>query len=64
MRVSQDERLIDVIIRECALNAVGAEVLNLALMKMLRTSMAATGDDEHNLTDEDGVLLLRVEKFE
>lgn len=64
MQSFQSERLIDKIIEECAVNCIGQEDLNLALLQMIATSMRTTGETEHQLSDEDGVLLLRVELYE
>lgn len=57
-------RLIDEVIRFCAANSVSHEAMIGALLMILYSDMRANPAKEHNLHDEDGVLLVNVRLME
>lgn len=57
-------RLIDEVIRFCAVNSVSHDDMIRALLLILYSDMRANPAEEHNLHDEDGVVLINVRLLE
>lgn len=57
-------RLISSVNEHCATNQVSHDEFTAAMMMLLLSDMRAFNLDEHNLTDDDGVLLLNVRRME
>lgn len=55
--------LIDTIIQACASGGVTEDELNFALMSMLNSSMRAGKKTEHTLSNNDGELLILVQRM-
>lgn len=58
------QKLIDKILKHCAVNSISHDDLIYALLTVLRADMKAFGDKEHNLCDIDGVVLVNVRLME
>lgn len=64
MNYLEAQRLIDSITRHCAVNSISHDSMIWALLMILYSDMRANPADEHNLHDEDGVVLLNVRLME
>ena len=60
---SECQVVIDAIIRCSSENGVSEDGLNMALLSMLNSSMKAGRRDEHTLCNNEGELLLLVQRF-
>lgn len=58
------QKLIDKILKHCAVNSISHDDLIYALLTLLRADMKAFNQKEHNLTDSDGVALVNVRLLE
>ena len=58
------QNLIDAIMRHCAVNSVSHDEMIAALLLILYSDMRANPAKEHNLHDEDGVVLINVRLLE
>ena len=58
------QNLIDTIMRHCAVNSVSHDDMIRALLLILYSDMRANPAEEHNLHDEDGVVLINVRLLE
>lgn len=61
--LNESQVVMNEIVRTCAENGISEAGLNIALMSMIHTSMKAAYKDEHNLCDENGVLMLNVKRY-
>lgn len=64
MRYSASQALIDEVMKHCAVNSISHDQFVYSLLVLLRADMKAFGDKEHNLHNEDGVLLVHVKLIE
>ena len=64
MNYLEAQNLINVITRHCAVNSLSHEAMIGALLMILYSDMRANPAKEHNLHDEDGVLLVNVRLME
>lgn len=62
-KFSASQNLIDVILKECSATNTTHEDLVYSLMMLMLSDMRAFGDNEHQLHNDDGELLLHVRKF-
>ena len=58
------QAIIDKVLAECAERSVSHDDLIYALMLLIYSDMRAFGDNEHQLTNDDGELLIHVRRFE
>lgn len=63
MSYSESQVVIDAIIRCSSENGISEYGLNMALLSMLNSSMRAGCRDEHTLCNNEGELLLLVQRF-
>ena len=59
----ESQVVIDAIIRCSSENGISEDGLNMALLSMLNSSMKAGRRDEHTLCNNEGELLLLVQRF-
>ncbi|UWI82945.1 hypothetical protein Motto_43 [Pseudomonas phage Motto] len=64
MNYSKSQHLIDLILKESSATNITHEELIYALLVLLYSDMKAFNDNEHQLTTQDGELLIHVRKFE
>lgn len=60
---SASQNLIDLILKESSAMQISHDDFVYALMLLLYSDMRAFEDDEHQLTTQDGELLIHVRKF-
>ncbi|AIX12311.1 hypothetical protein ACQ45_gp42 [Citrobacter phage Stevie] len=61
---SASQHLIDLILKESSAMRVSHDDLVYSLLLLLYSDMRAFGDNEHQLTNDDGELLIHVRRFE
>ena len=59
-----ESKLIDEIIRFCATHQISHDDFMHAMLTLIHSDMLAFDISEHNLCDEDGVLLVTVKRIE
>lgn len=57
------EMLIDQNVESCARMQLTKEEFEQGLLSLLLTSMRANGDAEHNLCDQNGELMMHVQRY-
>lgn len=60
MKNSSDQMLINSVLKTCAQNSISHDNFVRAMLSLLYSDMRANGLTEHNLCDNDGVVLLNV----
>lgn len=58
------QKLIDEILKHCAVNSISHDEFIFALLTVLYSDMRAFEDREHNLVNDDGVCLVNVRLME
>lgn len=57
------QSIIDKVLAECAARSVSHDDLIYALMLLIYSDMRAFDDHEHQLTSDDGELLIHIRRF-